>query len=1563
MTRTVLVAAALVTASAWANPLSPIDAFHQSPRRVPLRVPSPAQLGSVASVEPRLGVPTFVWATRAEPAVRSLRDQGVEPASAAQRALVQFGALYGLTPDRLADASLVRLHDLGSGAIVASFEKRVGTVPVFRDRLHVVMNQRLEVIALSGYLTPNQPTGAEFNLTDETAFRLALEEAVGGPVDSSQVVAGALDEASMRLFSVSPEVAHVGAVARAKRVYFNVPEGLVPAWYVELEAGPKQATSVDLQAWVISAVDGRVLFRHSLTMADSYTYRVWAETTAPFFPLEGPQGNGATPHPAGTPNFLTLPFVPSSLLTLQNAPFSRNDPWLPPGATETTGNNVEAYADLAPPDGFGAGDVRGVATATRTFDTTYDLALNAGATAGQRQAGITQLFFDINWLHDWFYDHGFTEKDGNAQTNNFSRGGAGNDSIRGEAQDGSGTNNANMAVPSDGARPRMQMYVWHLPTSASFTRGTTTSAAGYANFGAATFSLTAAAALINDGSAPVTDGCSAIVNATAVAGKIAVIDRGGCEFAAKAKFAQNAGAIGAVMVNDMPGAPNFMTGIDASVTIPIVSVTDLDGAALKAALAAGAVTVTITHPPIVDRDGEIDNTVVAHEWGHYLSGRLIADGAGLTENQAGGMGEGWSDFVAMLMLVQASDATVPSNPNYSGTYAITTYAFGTPGFNNAFYFGIRRYPYSTDFTRNALTFKHIQDAALLPDGVPVAENGLPNSEVHATGEVWTSMLWECYAGLLRATGRLTFTQARDRMQSYLVASLKATPPNPTFTEARDALLSVAAANDPLDALAFATAFAKRGLGLNAVAPDRASIDNTPVVEDFSLSNELVLVSAKLDDSTFYCDHDGVLDVGETGRLLLTFRNVGFASLSASTATVTTTTPNVTITPSPISLPTSAPFSLVTASIEVTVAGLTTPGQLDLNVAWADPQLPPKLTPRTASLSFRVNTDSVPATSAADDAEAAPLAWGVAHAPSLSGRFDWSQRELSPMQHVLFGPDASAPADLTLTSPPLVVSTTAPLVITLVHRWAFETTQSINYDGAVIELSTNAGATWTDLGAAAGYNGTVGQSAMIPSPNPLLNRAAYVNHSLGYPNFITTSIRLGTTYAGQTVQLRLRTGSDFDGADVGWEIDSIAFSGITNTPFPSLVADRAQCVNRPPIANAGPDQTVMIGATVRLDSSASSDPDHDPITARWTQKSGPTVSLSSASFVAPTVNLDTDLVFELIVSDGQLDSAPDTVTVTVQSVNRLPLVDAGTPLTVDERSTVTVVGSALDPGRRPLTYQWSQADGIPVTLVDATSPTLTFTAPDVTPAQVTAGTNRARLTLTASDGLGAGSATVTITIRDVNRAPTVSARASAVGPTTVALTGTAVDLDGDPLTVHWQQTGGASVSLQGGDSANATFAAPADVNQTMSFDFTASDGVLSAVAHVTFKVNELNSAPTAHAGLARSVKAGERVSLDGSASTDPDGDTLTASWTLDSGPAAAITSADRLQASFVAPEVTASTDLVFRLTVSDPAGATSTDTVTLTVLPGAGCGCHATPGLDQVLLLAGLAWLARRRQAR
>ena len=173
-----------------------------------------------------------------------------------------------------------------------------------------------------------------------------------------------------------------GTIARNDRVWFDLGPSLEPAYYVEVE------DDEGMMGYVISAADGRLLFRRNLTedVNQPFTYRVWADSAGTHRPLNGPQGFAGDPHPTGTNDGFQASTTAPVLLTLASGPTSLNDPWLPPSATVTTGNNVDAYADLNAPTGFSSGDIRATINAPFTFDYTYDLGAQPNANTPQRMA-------------------------------------------------------------------------------------------------------------------------------------------------------------------------------------------------------------------------------------------------------------------------------------------------------------------------------------------------------------------------------------------------------------------------------------------------------------------------------------------------------------------------------------------------------------------------------------------------------------------------------------------------------------------------------------------------------------------------------------------------------------------------------------------------------------------------------------------------------------------------------------------------------------------------------------------------------------------------------------------------------------------------------------------------------------------------------------------------------------------------------------------------------------------------------------------------------------------------
>jgi len=205
------------------------------------------------------------------------------------------------------------------------------------------------------------------------------------------------------------------------------------------------------------------------------------------------------------------------------------------------------------------------------------------------------------------------------------------------------------------------------------------------------------------------------------------------------------------------------------------------------------------------------------------------------------------------------------------------------------------------------------------------------------------------------------------------------------------------------------------------------------------------------------------------------------------------------------------------------------------------------------------------------------------------------------------------------------------------------------------------------------------------------------------------------------------------------------------------------------------------------------------------------------------------------------------------------------------------------------------------------------------------------------GLSA-TAFVTVTIVPVNDRPEARVGTNAVVDegASVTLDGSAShDVDGDTLSYSWTQIAGPPVDLHGAASARPDFIAP-DVpigGATLTFRLVVFDGQEdSDAAEVNIAVRNSNHAPVADAGAAQRVGAGTSVSLDGSLSFDPDGDSVTFAWTQVTGPAVDLLDADSARPSFVAPFVAAVSVLSFELVVSDGTSQ-ATDRVEVTVDPG------------------------------
>jgi hypothetical protein len=204
-------------------------------------------------------------------------------------------------------------------------------------------------------------------------------------------------------------------------------------------------------------------------------------------------------------------------------------------------------------------------------------------------------------------------------------------------------------------------------------------------------------------------------------------------------------------------------------------------------------------------------------------------------------------------------------------------------------------------------------------------------------------------------------------------------------------------------------------------------------------------------------------------------------------------------------------------------------------------------------------------------------------------------------------------------------------------------------------------------------------------------------------------------------------------------------GLSSTATTSVVVQNIDALNRPPAANAGPDQTVAPNATVVLDGRASSDPDGDPLTFSWGQTAPPFVTINAsnqpvASFTAPAVTTNVDLPFRLIVNDLHGGVTTDTVIIHVVTGSRAPVANAGADRSVPSGGAVTLDGSkSTDPLGGPLTYRWDQIGGEVVALQNANAAVASFQAPVVSSATLL----QFRLIVTGAGGQSSANVAITV----------------------------------------------------------------------------------------------------------------------------------------------------------------------------------------------------------------------------
>ncbi|HEB90923.1 MAG TPA: hypothetical protein ENI85_15220 [Deltaproteobacteria bacterium] len=428
----------------------------------------------------------------------------------------------------------------------------------------------------------------------------------------------------------------------------------------------------------------------------------------------------------------------------------------------------------------------------------------------------------------------------------------------------------------------------------------------------------------------------------------------------------------------------------------------------------------------------------------------------------------------------------------------------------------------------------------------------------------------------------------------------------------------------------------------------------------------------------------------------------------------------------------------------------------------------------------------------------------------------------------------------------------------------------------------------------------------------------------------SSTRSGTTVVDGSLDF-----GDLGSPGIYESLDTFVFRQDRRVPFdPAALAFELTSENRPPVARAGPDQTVTLGGIVHLDGSASSDADGDALVFDWTIASAPVGSvatLSDPTAVQPEFEVDVAgrYVVELVVHDGLAPSPVDSVT--IDTANSLPTANAGPDQTVTVGRIVDLDGSAsTDPDGDLLGYRWrfvAVPNGSTAALSNAGAimPHFTVDRP-----------GRYEIELIVDDGTGESPPDL-VFVDTENSAPVADP-----GPNQTVrvgdiarLDGTASnDVDGDPLGFSWAliaRPAGSAAELDDPSATNPGFA----VDRPGSYvaQLIVNDGVLDSAPTTVTVVTE-NSPPVAFAGPDQTASLG-LIRLDGSLSSDVDGDPLTYAWSLiavPDGSSATLAAPDAVVTDFVADLVG---NYVVQLIVSDGALQSAPDTLLVRInsLPG------------------------------
>jgi uncharacterized repeat protein (TIGR01451 family) len=475
-------------------------------------------------------------------------------------------------------------------------------------------------------------------------------------------------------------------------------------------------------------------------------------------------------------------------------------------------------------------------------------------------------------------------------------------------------------------------------------------------------------------------------------------------------------------------------------------------------------------------DGDFDNGVILHEYGHGISTRLTG---GPAQTCLGGDeqgGEGWSDYFGLMVtLVPETVPTVFAEGQGMGTYVIGE---GVDGL------GIRPAKYSIDFGVNDYTYGDLNNSEI--------------SAPHGVGFIWATMLWEMTAKFVDLYGFdadiVHGTGGNNIAMQLVIDGLKLQPCSPTFTEMRDAILAADAINNGgANHCLIWEAFAKRGLGFSAQSGTNARGDET---EAFDLPPVNCLPFVRIETEVTSRINDN-----ENFDILINVINT--ADTEIDNINVSEILPEGTVFVS-ASLPSNI------SGNEISFNNLSVPANSVIQI----------------TVTVGAETGSEAAVTFIDDLEANPFNWTAS--PGVD-QFVWTTADAFSGDYSFYCANPNNASNISLTLNETVTATT-DMELRFAHRYNTEA----GFDGGWVEVSNDGGQLWTNAGPLFVQNGY--NNFVAAADNPTINGFCFGGNSGG---FIHSRVDL-SPFAGQEVQVRFRFASDVLTAAEGWYIDDVEF---------------------------------------------------------------------------------------------------------------------------------------------------------------------------------------------------------------------------------------------------------------------------------------------------------------------------------------------------------------------------------------------------------------------------------------